>query len=261
MPFFLLLFTYNAVGQNPFRSGEKVTYDVAYHWGLMWVDAGVVEFIVQDTVTSDGVSSYYFKGFGKTLPRWDWFYKVRDTYASIATKHALQPTYFYRSVREGNTFIERTYKVDYTSQKVHMTNTTKSGESITTSFAMQENANDVLTMIYAARKIRFDGLSIGEEIPIQLILDGQIYDTYITFEGYEWAEVENKGFIECIKFKPKLIKGTIFPGGENMEVWVSKDANRIPVLIKTPILVGDIEVNIRNVQGANTPLKFYEDQP
>jgi hypothetical protein len=37
------------------------------------------------------------------------------------------------------------------------------------------------------------------------------------------------GNFRAIKFKPMLIKGTIFEGGEKMTVWVSDDANKIPL--------------------------------
>lgn len=261
LPFFLLLSSLTLLGQTPFKPGESISYDVSYHWGVMWVDAGKVSFTVADTTTSEGSPGYYFKGAGRTLSRWDWFYKVRDTYASIATEEGLAPTYFYRSVREGSTFIERIYRIDYSTQSVRMIDTDKSGEKTETTFPITKDANDVLTMIYAARKIPYHKFEVGDEIPIQLILDGKIYDTHINFEGYEWVELEDRGFIHCIKFKPRLIKGTIFPGGERMEVWVSNDANRIPVLIKTPILVGDIEVTIKKTEGIISPLKFYDDKP
>ena len=45
-------------------------------------------------------------------------------------------------------------------------------------------------------------------------------------------------------FKPLLVKGTIFEGGEKMEVWVSDDANHIPLRIESPIIVGSIKVDM-----------------
>jgi hypothetical protein len=60
------------------------------------------------------------------------------------------------------------------------------------------------------------------------------------------------GTYNTIKFRPLLIEGTIFKGGEKMEVWVTDDLNKLPIYIVTPILVGSIKVylteskNLRN---------------
>jgi hypothetical protein len=50
-----------------------------------------------------------------------------------------------------------------------------------------------------------------------------------------------------------LIEGTIFKGGEKMEVWVSDDDNRIPVMINTPILVGSIRVLLKSYRNLKHP--------
>ncbi len=42
------------------------------------------------------------------------------------------------------------------------------------------------------------------------------------------------GKFHAIKFKPLLIKGSIFKGGENMNVWVSDDANHLLLQRRKP---------------------------
>lgn len=52
------------------------------------------------------------------------------------------------------------------------------------------------------------------------------------------------GKVRCIKFRPKLVEGTIFKGGEDMTVWVTDDDNKIPVYVETPIIVGTVKVKL-----------------
>ena len=90
--------------------------------------------------------------------------------------------------------------------------------------------------------------------------------TYWSNEGHwNWAvhpnDREKASFLKenilPIKFKPLLIKGTIFEGGEKMTVWVSDDGNRIPVRIESPISVGSIKVDMiynRNLRHQLTSL-------
>ncbi len=76
-----------------------------------------------------------------------------------------------------------------------------------------------------------------------MFLDDQVYDIYIRYMGKE--EVSTRfGKFRAIKFKPLLIKGTIFEGGEKMTVWVSDDANKVPLRVDSPISVGSIKVDM-----------------
>ena len=56
-----------------------------------------------------------------------------------------------------------------------------------------------------------------------------------------------------IKIVPLLIEGTIFDGGEKMTVWVSDDANHLPLRINSPILVGSIKVDLVDYDGLRNP--------
>ena len=66
---------------------------------------------------------------------------------------------------------------------------------------------------------------------------------YIRYMGKENIKTKY-GKFRAIKFKPLLLKGTIFEGGEKMTVWVSDDGNKIPVRIESPISVGSIKVDM-----------------
>lgn len=116
-----------------------------------------------------------------------------------------------------------------------------------------ENVFDVLSMIYYARCIPWEKYTKGDLIPIRLILDNEVYDTYIRYLGKEQKKIDDGSLVDCIKFQPKLIEGTIFPGGENMSVWVSDDKNRVPVYIQTPILVGNIKAILKSSQSLKYP--------
>jgi hypothetical protein len=73
-----------------------------------------------------------------------------------------------------------------------------------------------------------------------MFLDNEVYSMYIRYLGKETVKTKY-GKFKAIKFKPLLIKGTIFEGGEKMTVWVSDDANRIPIRIESPIVVGKVK--------------------
>ncbi len=53
------------------------------------------------------------------------------------------------------------------------------------------------------------------------------------------------------------MKGTIFEGGEGMTVWVTDDANHIPVRIESPIVVGKVKVDMMGYSNLRYPLSSF----
>jgi hypothetical protein len=124
-------------------------------------------------------------------------------------------------------------------------------------FAVPNCIQDVLSSIYYARNIDFNKYKPGDKIPFSMFLDNEVYNLYIRYLGKE--EIKTKyGKFRAIKFKPLLIKGTIFEGGEKMQVWVSDDPNHIPLRVESPITVGSIKVDMmgyKNLRHGFTSLK------
>jgi hypothetical protein len=107
--------------------------------------------------------------------------------------------------------------------------------------------------MYYARNINYENMKPGDKIPFSMFLDNQVYDLYIRYVGKETIKTKY-GKFRAIKIKPLLIKGTIFEGGEKMTVWVSDDANHIPVRVESPISVGSVKVDMMDFKNRRTPM-------
>jgi len=86
-----------------------------------------------------------------------------------------------------------------------------------------------------------------------MFMDNEKYDLYIRYLGKETIKTKY-GKFRAIKFKPLLVKGTIFEGGEKMLVWVSDDANHLPLRVESPISVGSIKVDMMSYRNLRYPL-------
>jgi hypothetical protein len=91
-----------------------------------------------------------------------------------------------------------------------------------------------------------------------MFLDNQVYNLYIRYLGKEVIKTKY-GKFRAIKFKPLLIKGTIFEGGEKMTVWVSDDPNHIPLHVESPISVGSVKVDMLDFRNRRSPLSSLLD--
>ncbi|UYQ93279.1 DUF3108 domain-containing protein [Chitinophaga horti] len=217
-----------------FKAGESITFKVYYNLGKMFVGAGEATFSTSLEKYA-GHDVYHVVGDGKTFRTYDWIFKVRDRYESYIDTATMRPLRFIRNVNEGG------YKI---SQNVVFNNeaSTATNEKGAV-FKMPPCVQDVISAIYYARNIDFSKYKPNDKIPFAMFLDNEVYNIYIRYIGKE--EVSTKfGKFRAIKFKPLLVKGTIFEGGESMTVWVSDDGNKVPLRVDSPISVGSIKVDM-----------------
>lgn len=244
--------------QEAYLPGEKLTYEVAYNWGIIWVNAGEVFFRV-DTVTQNGRAAYYFDSRGRSYSFYDWIFKVRDRYQSVALRENLQPVWFMRDTYEGGFEVNNRYDFLYEQQRLiaHIEHSDRP-ETVDT-LDLPGNTFDVLTAIYYARNIRFDTLQTGDKVPIRFIIDGEFYELFIRYQGKELKENRDGKTYSCIKFSAMLVEGTIFEGGEDLVVWVTDDDQKIPIMAEAKILVGSIKAYLTGYENLRHELKVVEE--
>lgn len=228
---------------NAFNAGEQVTFHVYYAVAGIYVNAGTAVFT--NTLEKWGDRTvFHVVGDGKTNPSYDWIYKVRDRYESFIDTATLQPYRFIRNISEGG---YKKYE-NITFNKAANTAVTKDGV-----FKVPECVQDVLSAMYYARNIDFDRYKVNDKIPFQMFLDNEVFNMYIRYLGKETIKTRY-GKFKAIKFKPLLLKGTIFEGGEKMTVWVSDDRNKIPLRVESPIVVGSVKIDMMGHRNLRYPL-------
>ncbi len=221
------------VRNQSWQSGESIKYQVYYTLAGIFVYGGDANFNVNlEKLNNKPV--YHIVGEGKTIPFFDGFFKVRDRYESFIDTATLQPYKFIRNVQEGD------FKKFETITFNHTANTATSQGG---TFKIPECIQDVLSAIYYSRNIDFNKYKPGDKIPFSMFIDDKVYNLFIRYLGKERIKTKY-GKFNAIKFKPLLIEGTIFSGGEKMTVWVSDDENKIPVRIESPISVGSVKIDM-----------------
>jgi hypothetical protein len=69
--------------------------------------------------------------------------------------------------------------------------------------------------------------------------------------GKETIKLRN-GKYRCMKFQPVVQEGRIFKGNDDLNVWITDDGNRIPVLAQAKVLVGSIKMELSAYEGLCT---------
>ncbi len=241
----------------PFVAGEEVLYNIEYLMSKTWVSAGKVRFKVEDSIFKKH-PCLYLEGKGRTLKNYDWFFKVRNKYASFISKETLLPIHFIRRVREGDFQLDYKYDFNYKKNLAYISDY-KKNETLHDTLEIINCSFDIMSSVYFSRAINFNKYQKDDTIPLNIILDKKLYKNInIIYKGKDKVTNQNHKTINCIHFQISLIEGTIFKANETMDVFVSDDENRIPIYVEAEILVGSIRVYSKSIKGTKVPMNYLE---
>lgn len=241
---------------NVFTEGEELNYEGYYNWGMIWVKAGKVNFTTR-RLRYRGRDSYHVRAVGVSCSGWDWFFKLRDTFEVYNDAEKLVPLSFSRIVNEGARSARYDYDFDYLTNTIY--SNVKIGKKVEYS-GIQEftpGVMDMLSFAWYVRNLDYSKYSKGEKIKVPLIISNKVYDLYVRYKGIETIETRGGTEIECHKFSPMLIKGSMFRGGEDMTVWVSNDANRVPIMAEAKVIIGSVKGILSSYKGLKYKTEIF----
>ena len=224
------------VQNKAFSVGEKIEFRV--HYGMF--TAGTASFEVKPLVNHKGKTCYRFFGLGKSATAFDWFFKVNDYLDSYVEINSFVPLKYRRKVDEGNFHYEDDVVYDYENQKI-------SGKQGL--FNIVEGVQDMLSGLYYARCLDVTNMEPGTVIKIPTFLDDKIYDLGLKIIGKETIKT-SLGTFKCIKITPVIVSGRVFKGNDEMKIWVTDDANYLPIRVESPIIVGTVKADIKSIKNA-----------
>lgn len=234
--------------QNDYYTyGEKITYRVFYDAFLTGkVVAGEASLEIKpDPVMISGRPSMHVVGLGRTKGVFNLFFKVVNRYETFIDQEAIAPFLFIRRVNEGGYIINQ----DVTFNQFQ--NIARSNKA---TVKTPPYIQDIISAFYYARTIDFKDAKIGDVFPVDFFLDDSVYVTRIQYAGREIIHTK-LGTFSTHKFKPMVLKGTVFSQPYPMTVWISDDKNRVPLLVESGILVGSVKMELIDYTGLKNPME------
>lgn len=230
------------LNHNVFKPGEKLTYIV--HYG--WVNAGeaVVELKESDREIA-GRKVWVATGKGRSLGAFNTFYKVDDYYETHFDAKGVFPYAFIRRVSEGGFEFSQDYAYNQYKGEV----TTQKQET----HKVPASVQDMLSAFYFARTMDFNNVKEGDVFTIDTFLDDELWPLRMKYMGKETIKLRN-GKYKCLKFQPVVQEGRIFKDNDDLNVWITDDGNRIPVLAQAKVLVGSIKLELTDYEGLSHPI-------
>ena len=239
------------VENTAFDRGEKLTFKVYYHSFITGkVTAGEAKLEVKNkTVTKSNRPTYHIIGTGQSKGAFNFFFKVNDRFETYIDQQALIPWYFTRRTREGG------FKKDDEVTFMQNKGVAVSRNAIKN---IPKNTQDILSVFYYARTLDITGMQPDDSFPLAFFLDDSVYVSKIVFLGREQVKTE-LGTFNCLKFKPMVIKGDIFSEPYPMELWITDDENRLPVMVSSALIVGSAKMELVDYEGLKNPMNSLVD--
>ncbi len=239
------------VENTTFANGETVVYQLYYNWNFIWLSAGEVVFRVKEYN-----DHYHLSATGRTYPSYEWFFKVRDYFESKVDKETLLPFHSVRDVNEGN--YTRYDKINFdqsNQQAIYYWGKSKDSTLEAGISELDGCIHDIVSLFYSLRNVGIENFNDGDEFPVEVFLDKEAWPLNVKIASKNKNQrIKGYGKVNTTQLVPELIAGTVFKKGAEMNVYVSNDANRVPLMIESPVSVGSIKAIIQNWYGLKEPL-------
>jgi hypothetical protein len=233
-----------------FVHGEEIVYKLYYNWNFVWLAAGEMNLRVVDLG-----DSYYFKAVGKSYPSYEWFFRVHDIYESKVRKSDFKPIWTRRQVEEGKYRLYHEHWMDYKKGTARSLRGKTKEVAVEKVIPIKDCQHDLLSVVYFMRNSGMHTFGVNQNYPVELFIDDEYYPVKVIYKGVEKNKnIKGVGKLDVHKVVPELIVGDVFDEDTQMEIYVSKDNNRIPVLIESPLRVGSVKVVLKSKKNLKHPL-------
>jgi hypothetical protein len=161
---------------------------------------------------------------------------------------ALCPHRYHQVMREGRYFREVESRYQHPEGTFVYWRRNRKGEESTTAGVMPAFAHDVLTSLYYLRTLP---LTVGETIVLDVNSGAQTWPLKVEVKSIETVRVP-AGKFECYRVQPLIAGEGLFMQTGNLEVWLTTDARRLPVLMRSRVMVGAFVAELLDAQFDRT---------
>jgi len=217
------------IGQHALRVPEKLVFDVIWGgWSFKWVHAGKATL---ELLPTDSPAEWKIRSLAWCNKFFQSFYPVQDTVSSIIDSRGIYPLRFEKRLHEGSYHARVSALYD---QKAHTLTT------LDTVLSIEPFTHDVLSAFYF---IRTRPLKVGDSFDLAAVSGRKKYNLRVICHGRETVKVP-AGEFKTLIVEPVLKGDGLFKAKGKLTIWVTDDAQHIPVKMQSKIPVGSIKAEL-----------------
>lgn len=238
------------------QGGEEITYTLYYQLNFIWIPAGEATFKVKDMG-----DRYFISVDGKTISAFEWFYKVNDRYESVIDKKTLLPMQFSRNIQEGKYVWWDKFTFDQQNRKVHASKGWPNKPEKPTKYYSADLSScmhDLISIVYSVRNVDFNQYKAGEQFGVKVFVEEEYPLQVQVKEKNVEQKIRNLGHFKTHLIRPEMVEGHFFDEDTRMDIYMSADGNRLPLMIESPVSVGKVKAVLTEYKGLKYPLVEVE---
>jgi hypothetical protein len=169
------------------------------------------------------------------------FYKVRDRIVSCLDDVTLLTRRSSKKLREGDH--RRDEQLVWDHEEGRVTATDGSTQAIV------PGSRDILGAFYYVRTL---DLEVGDRVPLRAHDDDTSYEMWLEVKRQETIDTP-VGRFDCLVYEPQMETDGLFKRSGKLEVWLTRDAARMPVKMQSQIKIGAVSAILIDMERGRRP--------
>jgi hypothetical protein len=220
-----------AVAQ-PFRAGESLKFTVNYGF----INAGAAYLEVPSIKEWNGRPVFALVARAESNRFFSGIYKVRNRIESLWDSAGHYSWHYAENRREGKHRAQNEIVFDYSKQEARYPD----GKT----FPIPPEVQDALSSFYFTRT---QALPLGGSVYFDYHASRKSVPLEVKVLGRDQVETP-AGKFNCVVIEPILKAGGIFKSKGRLVIWLTDDERRMPVLMKSKVLIGSISATLVEVK-------------
>ena len=189
--------------------------------------------------------SIHYRMRGRTTGIVDKIYEVNDVYESWVDPETYLPIKSVRNVKEQKYRFYDEVIYDHINDSLF---SLKSGRK-----KVPGKINDLVSVFFYIRQNQyFEDLLAGKKVQIPVYHGDDLFMMELEYIGIEFIDTKI-GRKECYVVSPKVPKGKLLKGSNDLKIYITKDKNRLPIYAEFELVLGALkcELNSYKINGVN----------
>ncbi|MFN8587811.1 MAG: DUF3108 domain-containing protein [Candidatus Eisenbacteria bacterium] len=217
---------------HPFRAGESLRFSVQYGF----IKAGSAWLEVPEVTQWNGTPVWRLVARAESNSFFDKMYKVRNRIESFWDHDSLFSWRYFEDRHEGHFKANDTLWFDPSIRQVRY----KNGQT----YEVPPHVQDALSAFYYTR---FQALPLGGSVVFDYHASRKSAPMEVRVLGRQTVKTP-AGKFKCVVIEPLLKAGGIFKNKGRLVIWLTDDERRMPVLMKSKVLIGSISVVLQEAK-------------
>ena len=231
-------------GRNSYNPvPEQLTYEVVYHWGVIWKKAAEATLSLDISQVGD-TAVYKGQLVARTLAFADKIFRVRDTLNVVMKGPDMRPYYYAKIADEDNTYRKDEVYYHYSDEGIQgITKLYRPKRNAIESYVLkaEKDAFDMMSVFYYIRTLDFENAQMYQRFPVKIFSGKKVENLSIEYLGRTIFNSPSKRVFNAFKIKLRFSIDNGASETENITAWISDDGRKIPLQVEGRLPLGALK--------------------